>query len=291
VAEPITTNEVNTASPLLFKRTAAWEGLKLEHYRFVRGELPEHSHSEHTVLMSLTDNCPAEMQTGSGLKITGTQTRGAICVIPAGLPHKAQIGGPCEHVALYVDAALINRAAANSKQGSRYQLVERYSRGDPIIMQVASALLAELDSEGLSGRLYAESLANVLAVHLLRHYTTEGEPVLQNSGGLPSHKLRLVTNFIAENFAADITLAELAQVAGMSSFHFAREFKKATGTSPHQYLIKFRVVRAKTLLADNHLPLVEVGLRAGFSHQSHFTRLFRRITGTTPHLYRVALQS
>jgi len=289
VGEAISTTNIDSTSPLVFKRKAAWDGLRLEHYRFRSGELPEHSHSEHTVLMSLSDNCPAEMQTGSGLKISGTQTRGSICVIPAGLPHRAQIGGPCEHLALYVDNALINRAAAT--HSNRYQIVERYSRGDAVIAHIGSALLAELDSEELNGRLYAESLANVLAVHLLRHYSNEGEPVLQNCGGLPTHKVRLVTNFIAENFATDITLAQLPHVAGMSSFHFSREFKKATGTTPHQYLIKFRVDRAKSLLADNHLPLVEVGMRAGFSHQSHFTRLFRRLTGTTPHLYRVALQS
>ena len=97
--------------------------------------------------------------------------------------------------------------------------------------------------------------------------------------------------FIADNYANDIKLGELAQVAGMSSFHFAREFKRTTGTTPHQYLIKFRIERAKALLGDEKLPLIEVGLRSGFSHQSHFTRLFRKFTGTTPHLYRLRLQS
>ncbi|HSE31113.1 MAG TPA: AraC family transcriptional regulator [Pyrinomonadaceae bacterium] len=291
MAESLRTAEINPASPLLMKRKATWDGLRLEHYQFRSGELPEHCHSDHTVLISLTDGCHAEMQTGSGLKIVGTQTRGSICVLPAGLRHKARLSGPCEHLALYVDPSLINRAAAQSKLSTRYEIVERYSRGDPIIANIGSALLAELDSEGLSGRLYAESLTNVLAVHLLRHYTTEGEHGQVSAGGLSPQKLRRVTEFIADNFASDISLAELAQVAGMSSFHFAREFKKATGTTPHQYLIKFRVDHAKALLADRDLPLVEVGLRAGFSHQSHFTRLFRRITGTTPHLYRVALES
>jgi AraC family transcriptional regulator len=102
--------------------------------------------------------------------------------------------------------------------------------------------------------------------------------------------LKQVTSFVSENYATEIKLDELAQVAGMSSFHFAREFKRTTGTTPHQYLIRFRVERAKALLSQNELPLTEVGLRAGFSHQSHFTRLFRRITGTTPHLYRLGLQ-
>jgi len=73
----------------------------------------------------------------------------------------------------------------------------------------------------------------------------------------------------------------------MSTFHFAREFKRTTGTTPHQYLIKFRVDRAKALLTGSEMPLVEVSSRSGFSHQSHFTRLFRRLTGTTPQSYRL----
>jgi AraC family transcriptional regulator len=150
------------------------------------------------------------------------------------------------------------------------------------------ALLGELESEGLSGRLYAESLGNVLAVHLLRYYTVPASKPVAFTGGLSAIKLRQVTEFIADNYSRDLRLAELAHVAGMSSFHFAREFKRSTGTTPHQYLIKFRVERAKALLARHDLPLIEVGLQAGFSHQSHFTRLFRRVTGTTPNAYRLA---
>jgi AraC family transcriptional regulator len=110
------------------------------------------------------------------------------------------------------------------------------------------------------------------------------------TGGLTGQRLRSVKDFIGDNYERDLSLAELASVAGMSTFHFAREFKRATGTTPHQYLMKFRVERAKSLLAESHLPLVEVCLRAGFSHQSHFSRLFRRLTGTTPLSYRLMFQ-
>jgi AraC family transcriptional regulator len=153
------------------------------------------------------------------------------------------------------------------------------------------ALLAELESDAPGGRLYAESLANVLAVHLLRHYTTVGSHARRFHGGLSGRKLRRVLAFITENYEHDLSLSELAGVAGISTFHFAREFKRATGTTPHQHLIKFRVERAKALLAESELPLVEVGLQSGFGHQSHFTRLFRKITGTTPHSYRLMFQS
>jgi AraC family transcriptional regulator len=95
---------------------------------------------------------------------------------------------------------------------------------------------------------------------------------------------------MAENYTRDLRLEELARIAGISRFHFAREFKRMTGTSAHQYLIKLRIQRAKALLMESKIPLVEVGLRSGFSHQSHFTRLFRRFTGATPQSYRLIVQ-
>ena len=289
-------SRTNSTSPVVFKRKAAWDGIRLEHIRLNAGDLPKHCHTEHAVLISLTDGCKGELTTGSGLGMRGIQTRGSICVLPAGLEHQANLEGTSDHLALYIEPKLIDRAAVDCPRSGGFQLLERYTRRDPVISNVGMALLAELDSQGLGsqglgGRLYAESLGNVLAVHLLRYYTSDEVVVQRFHGGLSSAKLRQVTEFIAENYASEVKLAELAQVAGMSNFHFAREFKRTTGTTPHQYLIKFRVEQAKALLHEYELPLAEVSLRSGFSHQSHFTRLFRKITGTTPHLFRVGLQS
>jgi len=286
--EPATTN---SSSPVLFKRRANWDGIRLEHVRLTNGELPKHRHNEHVVLISLTDGCKGELATGSGLGMRGIQTRGSICVLPSGLEHQATVEGVSENLALYIESKVIQRAASDSKLKGSFEIAETYTRRDPVISNVGMALLAELDSKGISGRLYAESLANVLAIHLLRYYTKQDIKSLQFQGGLSGTKLRQVTDFIAHNYAQDVKLAELAEVAGMSSFHFAREFKRATGTAPHQYLIRFRIERAKALLTEQDLTLVEVGLRSGFSHQSHFTRLFRKITGTTPHLYRMEVLS
>jgi AraC family transcriptional regulator len=122
---------------------------------------------------------------------------------------------------------------------------------------------------------------------VLRNYTAAGAGAHSFKGGLSGRRLRRVLSYIAENHERDVTLEDLASEAAMSTFHFAREFKRATGTTPHQHLIHFRVERAKALLAESQLPLAEVGLRTGFSHQSHFTRLFRRLTGTTPQSYRL----
>ena len=285
--KPVTT----PSSAVTFKRRATWEGIKLEHYRLPVGELPEHCHREHVVLIAMNDGCRGEIQTSSGLRINGTQNSGNVCVLPSGLAHSARLEDPCEQLALHLDPSLVRRAASESLRTGNFEVAETCKRSDGVISSIGMALLGELESEGLSGRLYAESLANVLAVHLLRHYTTGTGTVQRFSGGLSAQRLRQVTDFVAENYSHDIRLSQLAQVAGMSNFHFAREFKRTTGTTPHQYLIKIRVERAKALLAEGEMPLIEVGLQSGFSHQSHFTRLFRRLTGTTPMSYRLMLQT
>src|ERR1043165_4605558 len=161
--------DVNTA--VVHKRKHAWDGLRLEHCQLQPGELPAHTHHEHVVLLSLTDGCKGELITSSGIGVRGTQTRGNICVLSSGLKHRAALEGKSEHLALYVDPRLITKAASEAELSGSVEIVERYTRRDNVISSVGMALLGELESEGLSGRLYAESLSNVLAGHLLRYYS------------------------------------------------------------------------------------------------------------------------
>jgi AraC family transcriptional regulator len=272
----------------LEKRSAAWGAVRVDHCRFGEGQLAEHSHSEHMLLLALS-RCSGELSAAGGFR-TRAQVRGGVCVVPSGQPFAARLGGDTECLAIYLDPALVARAARDAGEtGRRFEVVARSKPRDPVVSRVGLALLAEM-REGAArdgvARLYAESLANVLAVHVLRHYTADGAEPRRFAGGLSGPRLRRVLSYIAENHERDLSLEDLAGEAAMSTFHFAREFKRATGTTPHQHLLKFRVERAKELLIESHLPLAEVGLRTGFSHQSHFTRLFRRYTGTTPLGYR-----
>lgn len=289
----MTPAETNHASPFVLKRDAVWDGIKLAHYGFQAGDLPEQAHKDHLVTIALGKGCGGEIRTANGLRARG-QTRGSVAVIPSGQSFSVTLEAPSEHLAIYLDPSLVLRAAASESRArtrAAIEVVERCMPKDPVISSIGMPLLAELESAGLSGRLYAESLANVLAVHLLRHYTSAGGSVQRFTGGLAGQKLKRVMAFIAEDYESDLSLDDLARVAGMSTFHFAREFKRTTGTTPHQYLIKVRVDRAKAMLTGSEMPLVEVSSRSGFSHQSHFTRLFRRLTGTTPQSYRLMFQS
>jgi AraC family transcriptional regulator len=83
------------------------------------------------------------------------------------------------------------------------------------------------------------------------------------------------------------TLTQLAAVVGLNPYHFARQFKAATGLPPHQYVIARRVERAMQLLqAGTGLSLAEVALHAGFSDQSQLSHHFKRLVGVTPGRFR-----
>jgi len=260
------------------------------HFRVGPGQLPEHQVNDHLITLSLNEKCQGEIRLASGFRARG-HTRGTICVIPSGHPFAVDFQGESEHLAIFLDPSLVIRAAADSHVSTNLEVVESSTANDPVISSVGLALMSELESEREEGKLYAESLANLLALHLVRHYTTAKNGTSPVTGGLSGHKLRLVLEFIDANYALELSLAELAAVAGMSTFHFAREFKRTTGTTPHQYLLKLRIDRAKELLSGSQMPLVDVGSQSGFSHQSHFTRLFRKLTGTTPQSYRLMFQT
>ena len=146
---------------------------------------------------------------------------------------------------------------------------------------------AELTAGGAGGRLAAESLANVLAIHLIRHVLAPRQPVGRRDGTLPRAKLRAVVEYVEEHLDAGPTLGQLAAVARLSVYHFARQFKATTGLPPYQYVIMRRVERAKHLLqGGTDLSLAEVAAHAGFSDQSQFTHHFKRLVGVTPGQFR-----
>jgi AraC family transcriptional regulator len=194
--------------------------------------------------------------------------------------------GNSECVHLTLDPDLLNRVAAEGLGSKGVEIEYRVLFADPTILHVANLFKSEILNGGLAGKLFTESLTNVLAVHLLRNYSgLMTQPKLE-TGSLDGLMLKQLKDFIEENLAEDLTIAKLATVAHISPFHFAREFKAATGQSPHRYVTQQRIERAKMLLSVTRLSVSEVAYRVGFSNQSHFTAQFRKATETTPKGYR-----
>ena len=186
-----------------------------------------------------------------------------------------------------LDPIFVRQTAMEQNFSSDVELIETYERRDPLMQHIGMALLTEAISTESVRRMYAESLAQTLILHLLKNYTVDGSRQdTAATGGLPGFKLRRAKEFINEHLENDITLAEIAEAVGFSQFHFARAFRKSTGLTPQQYLVAQRINRAKELLTTSELPLVEVSIQAGFKNQSHFTTLFRKFTALTPKAFR-----
>jgi len=115
-------------------------------------------------------------------------------------------------------------------------------------------------------------------------------PAPQARGGLPPAAMRRVHEYIEAHLNDTVELVELAAIAGLSIFHFARQFKQSAGVTPHYYLIRSRIERARELLAGTDLSLSEIAFATGFSDQSHLTRHFRQMIGMTPGQFRWSLR-
>jgi AraC family transcriptional regulator len=132
---------------------------------------------------------------------------------------------------------------------------------------------------------YVDYLSRLLSARLLRRYSDRAPLQPTACGSLTSTQMARVEDFIEEHLSSSLSLDDLAGACDLSPSYFARRFKCSTGVPPHQYLIQKRVERAKRLLRGS-LPIVEVALDCGFSHQEHLTNVFRRFTGQTPAAYR-----
>jgi AraC family transcriptional regulator len=152
------------------------------------------------------------------------------------------------------------------------------------------SIAAEMASADAGWREVIRSLINQLAVYLLRaHINVQRSNEIELSRvGMVDRRLRRAIEFMHDNCGRELTLVEIAAAAYLSEFHFARLFKKITGVTPHAYLASLRIEKARRLLAETDLPIIEISAEVGYASQSHFTKVFRAATGLTPRVFRHA---
>ena len=165
----------------------------------------------------------------------------------------------------------------------------RYSCGvqDDLISQIGLSVLSEMMSPTAAGRMLVETSSLLLAARLA-HAHSETGPIRSptpSRHGLDDGRLRRVLAYVEEHLAEEITVADLANVACLSVFHFTRAFAATMGVPPHRYVSQRRLESAKAMIAAGRAPLSQIALDTRFSSQSSFTRAFRRATGMTPAEY------
>lgn len=273
-------------SPYLFKQTAAWTGVKVHRARVLPGRMLEHANSFHEININLGGRLVTERLSANGKIIKTKDAAGNLCLTPAGQPIGASWNCNLDNMGISLDPDFVVQTALENRFASRFEFAEIYGKQDLLVQHIGLALLTVANSESSAGRLYADSLIQTLTLHLLKNYSTAISLQENLNGGLSGYKMRRVKEFIAANLEEDLSLSEIAAIADLSQYHFARAFRKSTGLTPQQYLMRQRIERAKELLAKDDLPIVEISLRTGFKNQSHFTTLFRKFTKLTPKTWR-----
>lgn len=275
----------NSGSPYLCKQFGEWPGVIVHRAQVMPGRMLEHANNFHEVNVAIAGSLTTRRLTAGGKYVTRKGSTGNLCITPAGQPISAHWEKPLDNMGISLDTAFVARTAAENHFAPGFELADIYKKEDPLIQNIGLTLLSEANSDTPTGRLFSGSLIQTLTLHLLTNYST-AKAVETVNGGLSGYKLRRVKEFIVENLEEDLSLSELAAEAELSQFHFARAFRKSTGQTPQQFVMHQRIERAKLLLSDAQLPIVEISLRTGFKNQSHFTTLFRKFTNLTPKTWR-----
>ena len=271
--------------PRLSSNKVSWYGIGLEYHRLAAHATPECCPAQHVVVINHQPLAKVKRQLNGCVKHERIGS-GDIVVGPANVSHFVCWETEAEFTLLFLEPALIASTADEFNAPDRVEILPHFAQPDPLIYQIGLALKSQLEFNEWGNKLYVESAASMLAVHLLQHYCTRKHTIEKYTGGLPNYKLRQVVDYINAHLDQNLGLASLAELVQMSHYHFGRLFKQSTGVTPYQYLIECRLERAKSLLVNTDLSIAEIAKRTGFSSHSHLTRLFCKHLSVTPHEYK-----
>jgi len=157
---------------------------------------------------------------------------------------------------------------------------------DPRLSAMVAAVHAEMVAGFPSGRLFLDSVEQAMAVMLVNGHAVRHRPVQIYRGGLGSARLRRIKELVHARMEDDLSLDDMAQSVGLSTAHFARMFRKSTGETPHQFVLRQRLERAKAMLRARDARVLDVAVACGFKTQQHFAQAFRDLWGASPTEYR-----
>lgn len=206
---------------------------------------------------------------------------GDATIVPAGMASRWRVDGELDTVTLSLAPHLLNA----SPQSARFQQL-RFAFSDALGAALTRQVLAELytpDSVERDG--YVTTLMTALTSHVLRGADRAQAPLIPTSAN-SSFRLHTVMDQVKKAPEADHSLEEMSAAAGLTPSHFCRVFRRATGTTPHQFVMRTKLDRARLLLNASEMSMAQIADSLGFKSQSHFTRAYRQYFHETPSDFR-----
>jgi AraC family transcriptional regulator len=280
--------ELVPGPPTLSSAGSPWEGVLFERHFHGPYSTHMHQHLSHFVCVHLSEPAPFiwRSRLEHGKK---TIQSGSVILVSRGGEDSIVFPNAVRRILLNLEPSLFNRAVPEIDTGRDVEFIHQWGVRDPQTEYIVRALEADLEAGVPTGRLFGESLLCALAVHLQNRYAVIPPTIRLPRNGLPKARLNRVIEYIDANLDREIRLSSLAETAGMSAHYFAELFKQSVHLSPHQFVLRRRIDRARTLLSDPAITILEAAVNSGFTDQSHFTKVFRHVMGVTPTAYRSAL--
>jgi AraC family transcriptional regulator len=276
--------------PTLLARTASvapigFTRLKSEGAPFVRTkDAPaENAYLFHVQLQPAA----VDMWIDGKLKAATTTTPGVTFLYDLRSNPVAEIYSSFDNIRFYISQASLDEFAFDQGIRRTNGLVSSRLRSrDRVMYGLANALLDQVERANERSALFIDHIALAFCAHVMRAYGDVAGTDDFTPGGLSPWQLRRVLDFLSAHLSDDPTVAELARECGLSSGYFSRAFRRTTGVTPHQWLIRKRVERARQLLLGDGLGLSDIALVCGFVDQSHFSRVFTKLEGDSPGRWR-----
>lgn len=244
--------------------------------------------NHHTLSLYVADGYESYQKTPAGWKNGGGPDR--FCLMPKESESTWDIRDDLSFVHLYCTDEHLRDVGEKiwDKRPLSLTLDEKIFGSDPKITALYRQFLLGCDWQQNANQLTLSTASTLLMTHLLQHYASVQWKLPAVTGGLSPFVLRNVLAYIEEHLARPLTLADLAEQAALSEYHFARMFRQSMQQAPHQYVMLRRMEKAQDLVRNTRLPLTEIALACGFNSASHFSNRFRSVTGITPSRLRAA---
>jgi AraC family transcriptional regulator len=279
----IRTDDVTLASS---RDTGIWDGFSVESGIYHPKELERPAMSDHYIGLGLGAPYNLWRETGGSFTMA-VRPPGSSTIIPGLRPLRIRWDRPAAILCIMVSPEFLERIAEPFlPDPRRIEVVPVFSVSDLQIEYIGKALLADLECGAPSGKLFGESLATALAVHILRHYTSVPPRIPGIEHAASRRGVRIAAEYIHDNLGRDLSLRDIAVVSGVSANYLSTIFKQTTGDSLYQYIIRHRVEKAVRLLRSTDLTIAEIAQRVGFYDSSHLNRHFKRFIGVAPSVLR-----